>query len=430
MPPGRGFYSQGLTREQIEQYVKDHPEQKNDIFSPYTVVRQNSEQLHAIKYSVAYRSFLEPAAKALREAAALSNDADFAKFLRMRADALLSDDYYPSDLAWLDLKDPKIDVIFAPYETYTDGLLGVKASYGPAVLVRNEAESTKLAIFQEYVPDLQDALPLAPEDRPSKKGLQTPMEVVDAPYRAGDLRHGYQAVADNLPNDPRVHEAKGSKKIFFKNFMDARVTYIVLPLAKRLMVPTQASKATAEGYFLGTLAHEISHGLGPSFSRQDGKQVDTREAIGPLYSGLEESKADIVGLYCVKWMVDNGKLPKERLEEAYAAHIADLFRAVRFGVGEGHGRGEMMEFNFFVEQGAVRRDASGKYALDFDKMPTAVAALAKELLEIEATGDRARGEAWFKKYGDMPSQLSQDLAKTRDIPVDLDPKFSFKDKVE
>ena len=430
MPPGRGFYSRGLTLEQIEQYVKEHPEQKNDIYSPYTVVRQNGEQLHAIKYSVAYRSFLEPAAKALREAAALSSDPDFAKFLRMRADALLSDDYYPSDLAWLDLKNPKIDVIFAPYETYTDDLLGVKATYGPAVLIRNEAESKKLDIFQQYVPDLQDALPLAPEDKPSKKGLQSPMEVVDAPYRAGDLRHGYQAVADNLPNDPRVHEVKGSKKIFFKNFMDARVSYIVLPLAKRLMVPSQAPKATAEGYFLGTLAHEISHGLGPAFSRQNGKQVDTREAIGPLYSGLEESKADIVGLFCVKWMVDNGKLPKERLDEAYAAHIADLFRAVRFGVAEGHGRGEIMEFNFFVEQGAVHRDASGKYALDFDKMPTAVAALAKELLEIEATGDRARGEAWFNKYGEMPAQLKQDLAKTRDIPVDMDPTFAFKDKVE
>ncbi len=430
MPPGRGFYSRGLTREQIERYVKDHPEQKNEIFSPYTVVRQNGEQLHAIRYSVAYRSFLEPAAKALREAAALSDDKDFANFLRKRADALLSDDYYASDLAWLDLKDPKIDVIFAPYETYMDGLLGVKTSYGPAVLIRNEVESKKLDIFQQYVPDLQEALPLAPEDKPSKKGLQTPMEVVDSPYRAGDLRHGYQAVADNLPNDPRVHEVKGSKKIFFKNFMDARVSYIVLPLAKRLMTPSQATKATAEGYFLGTLAHEISHGLGPAFARQDGKQVDVREAIGPLYSGLEESKADIVGLYSVKWMTDNGKLPKERLEEAYASHIADLFRAVRFGVGEGHGRGEMMEFNFFVEQGAVRRDPSGKYALDFEKMPTAVAALAKELLEIEATGDRARGEAWFKKYGDMPAQLSQDLAKTRDIPVDLDPKFAFKDKVE
>ncbi|HLH06023.1 MAG TPA: hypothetical protein VKW78_02165 [Terriglobales bacterium] len=430
MPPGRGFYSQGLTREQIEQYVKDHPEQKNGIYSPYTVVRRDGDELHAIRYSVAYRSFLEPAARSLREAAALSDDKDFAKFLRMRADALLSDDYYASDLAWLDLKDPKIDVIFAPYETYIDGLLGVKTSYGPAVLIRNEAESKKLAIFQQYVPDLQDALPLSPEDKPSKKGLQTPMEVVDSPYRAGDLRHGYQAVADNLPNDPRIHQAKGSKKIFFKNFMDARVTYIVLPLAKRLMVPTQATKATAEGYFLGTLAHEISHGLGPAFSRQNGKQIDTREAIGPLYGGLEESKADIVGLYCVKWMVDNGKLPKERLDEAYASHIADLFRAVRFGVGEGHGRGEMMEFNFFVEQGAIRREVSGKYFIDFTKMPDAVTALAKELLDIEATGDRARGEAWFKRYGDMPAQLSGDLAKTRDIPVDLDPTFSFKDRVE
>ena len=192
------------------------------------------------------------------------------------------------------MKNPKFDIIFAPYETYLDGLLGVKGSYGAAVMVRNERESKKLELFQKYVPQIQDALPLAAEDRPSKHGLETPMEVMDAPFRAGDLTHGYQAVADNLPNDPRVHEQKGSKKLFFKNFMDARVNYIILPLARKLMEPEQAAKVTGEGYLLGTITHEICHGLGPAFARiATAGKVDIREAIGPGYSGLEEAKADV-----------------------------------------------------------------------------------------------------------------------------------------
>ena len=171
---------------------------------------------------------------------------------------MLSDDYFKSDLAWIDLKDPKFDVIFAPYETYVDDLLGVKASYGGAVLVRNEAESKKLALFQKYVADIQDALPLAAEDRPSKHGLQTPMEVMDAPFRAADLRHGYQAVADNLPNDPRVHEQKGSKKIFFKNFMDARVDYVVLPLAQEHDARRTGGQGFRRRLSAGTIMHEIA----------------------------------------------------------------------------------------------------------------------------------------------------------------------------
>src|SRR6266852_3267924 len=281
MPPGRGFYPLGLTRKQIEQYVQDHPEKKAEIYSTTTVVRWHGDQLEGLPYHIAYRSFLDPAAKDLREAADLSDDQAFANFLRLRADALLSDDYFRSDLAWLELKDPKFDLIFAPYETYDDTLLGVKASYDAAVLVRNPEESRKLALFQKYVADLQDALPLAQEDRPSKHGLETPMEVVDAPYRAGDLRHGYQAVADNLPNDPRFHEQKGSKKIFFKNVMDARVDYVVLPLAKHVMRPEQAAKASGEGYLLFTTTHEMSQGVGPAFAHGISGRVLIREAIGP-----------------------------------------------------------------------------------------------------------------------------------------------------
>jgi len=433
MPPGQGFYPANLTSDRVEQYVKEHPEQKAAIYDQFTIVRWHDEKLEAVPYRIAFRAYLEPAAKALRAAAKLSDDAAFAKFLQLRADALLSDDYFPSDLAWLELKNPKFDVIFAPYETYLDGLLGVKGSYGAAVMVRNERESKKLELFQQYVPQIQDALPLAAEDRPSKHGLETPMEVMDAPFRAGDLTHGYQAVADNLPNDPRVHEQKGSKKLFFKNFMDARVNYIILPLARKLMEPQQAAQVTGEGYLLGTITHEICHGLGPAFARtssdKSAGKVDIREAIGPAYSGLEEAKADVCGMFALKWMADHGALPKEKLEESYASYVGDLFRTVRFGTAEAHGQAEMMEFNYLSERGAIRRNASGRYAIDYEKMPGAEADLAKELLETEATGDRARAENWFKKYGTMPEKLKASLKAASGVPVDLDPVFSFAERV-
>ncbi len=438
MPPGQGFYPANLTSDRVEKYVRQHPEQKAAIYDQFTIVRWHNEKLEAVPYRIAFRAFLEPAAKALRAAAELSDDAAFAKFLRLRADALLSDDYFPSDLAWLELKNPKFDIIFAPYETYMDGLLGVKGSYGAAVMVRNERESKKLELFQKYVPEIQDALPLAAEDRPSKHGLETPMEVMDAPFRAGDMTHGYQAVADNLPNDPRVHEQKGSKKLFFKNFMDARVNYIILPLARKLMEPEQAAQVSGEGYLLGTITHEICHGLGPAFARKSSDQsasdksagkVDIREAIGPGYSGLEEAKADAAGMFALKWLVDHDALPKEKLEESYASYVGDLFRTVRFGTAEAHGQAEMMEFNYLSERGAIGRNASGKYAIDYEKMPGAVADLAKELLEIEATGDRSRAENWFKKYGAMPEELKASLKAVSNVPVDIDPVFSFAERV-
>ena len=429
-PPGHGFYPEGLTREQVEQYVKEHPDAKDQIYNPFTIVRWNGKQLEGIPYHIAFRSFIQPMVKSLRAAAALSDDPAFANFLRLRADSLLTDDYYKSDLAWVGLKDPKFDVIFAPYETYLDDLLGVKTSYGAAVLIRNEAESKKLAVFEKYVPEIQDSLPLAPEDRPSLAGKQTPMEVMDAPFRAGDLTHGYQAVADNLPNDPRIHAEAGTKKIFFKNFMDARVDYVILPLAKRVMKPEQAARASAEGYLFSTIMHEISHGLGPAYARTPAGQVDIREAIGPVYGPLEEAKADVVGMYGLKWLVDKGVLPQSRLEEYYDSYVAGIFRSVRYGTAESHGRAEMMEFNFLSSQNAIRRDEAGRYEVDYAKMPAAIEAVSKELLEIEATGDRARAERWFAQYDKMPPELSTALAKNNDIPVDVAPIFSFAYKLQ
>jgi hypothetical protein len=254
------------------------------------------------------------------------------------------------------------------------------------------------------------------------------MEVMDAPYRAGDLRHGYQAVADNLPNDPRIHQEKGTKKIFFKNFMDARVQYVILPIARLLMPAEQAAKASGEGYLAGTLLHEICHGLGPTFARRNGKQVDIREAIGPAFSGLEEAKADVVGMFGLKWLVDHQALPKDRLEEYYASYVAGLFRTLRFGTGEAHGRAEMMEFNYLLSNGALSHK-NGKYVIDYARMPGTLAQLAKVLLDFEAGGERAGTESWFAKYDTMPADLTRALAATSGIPVDIDPRFSFKDEV-
>jgi hypothetical protein len=433
MPPGRSLLPKGLTRDEIEAYVQAHPGEKKAIYAERTVVEiasRNPLRLKTTPYHVKYKQWLVPAARHLRSAAAASDDKAFANYLRMRADALLTDDYYPSDLAWVRLKDPKFDLIFAPYETYLDDLLGVKTSYGASVLVRNESESAKLAVFKKYVPDIQDALPLAAEDRPSKKGLESPMEVMDAPFRAGDLRHGYQAAADNLPNDPRIHEKVGSKKIFFKNFTDARVNYVILPVAKLVMRPDQAAQASGEGYLAAVMMHEICHGLGPAFARKGGQHVDIREAIGPTFSGLEEAKADVTGMFGLKWLVDHGALPKERLEEYYASYVAGIFRTVRFGTAEAHGRAEMMEFNFLAEKGAIARASSGRYVIDYAKMPDTLGALAKELLEIEATGDRARAEAWFNKYDKMPADLRSALDAANNVPVDIDPLIPFKEGVQ
>ncbi len=429
MPPGHALYPADLTHKDLDAYVLAHPDKRAMIYDPYTIVGRQGTELVGAKYHDAFKPFASQAADALRQAAALSADAAFATFLRLRADALLKDDYYESDIAWLNLKDPKFDVIFAPYETYLDDLLGVKTSYGASILIRNEAESAKLAAYQQWIPDIQDALPLAAADRPSVRGQATPMEVMDAPYRAGDLRHGYQAVADNLPNDPRIHKEKGTKKIFFKNFMDARVKEVILPLAAKVMDPAEARRASAEGYLASTLMHEICHGLGPAFARQNGKQVDIREVIGGAYSGLEEAKADVVGMYSLKWLMDRGHLASDRLEEYYASYVAGIFRTVRFGTGEAHGRAEMMEFNYLAEQGAITR-AAGRYHVVYEKMPPAIERLAKELLDQEATGDRARAEAWFTKYDKMPADLTAALAGARDVPIDIDPVFSFPEPVQ
>jgi hypothetical protein len=441
--PGHELYTFGLTRSEIEQYIAAHPDQKAAIYSPWTVVRSAPldldpklsqpvvysvpEKLYTYPYHEAYAEWVKPMADDLRAAAKLSSDPTFAKYLNLRADALLSDDYYASDVAWLDLKDPKVDLIFAPYETYLDGLLGVKTSYGAAILIRNDAESRKLAMYQQQEAAMQQALPVPADSgaRPSKEGLATPMEVADAPLRAGDLHYGYQAVADNLPNDPRVHAEKGSKKIFFKNFMDLRVTNVILPVAGKMLAAEQTKDVSGEGYLTGVVLHEISHGLGPAYAHVGGKQVPINEAIGPAFSGLEEAKADVTGIFLAKWLVDRKLLPASEMNGIYGSYVAGILRTLRFGTGESHGRAMMMEFNYLLEHGALSQGPDGRYTIDYAAMPGAIAGLDEKLLLFEANGDRAGVEAWFTKYDVMPSALTKALDATNGIPVDITPEFEL-----
>ncbi len=429
MPPGHELYPKGVTRAQIEQYVAQHPAEKAAIYDSYSVVKWQSGRLVAVPYHVEYKAFLEEMAKDLREAAALSERPGFRQFPAAAGRCPALGQLLPQRLGVAGPERPQVRRDFRALRNLSGRPAGredVLRRFGSDPQRRGEPQTGGLP--EAMCREIQDALPLPAADRPSKRGHLTPMEVMDAPYRAGDLRHGYQAVADNLPNDPRIHQEKGTKKIFFKNFMDARVSYVILPLAQKLMPPDQAAKATGEGYMAGTLLHEISHGLGPAFARRNGKQVDIREAIGPAYSGLEEAKADVVGMFGLKWLVDHGAMAKSNLEEYYASYVAGIFRTLRFGTGEAHGRAEMMEFNYLLDNHALRF-GGGRYTVDYARMPNVLAQLARELLEMEATGDRARAETWFTRYDRMPADLTQALAGTREIPVDIDPIFSFKDDV-
>ena len=428
---GHELYPFGTTGTVIAQYAAQHPEQKAAFYDPWTVVRSApldlapalsqpvvsvADRLYTYPYHQAYAEWVKPMVADLRAAAKLSPDAAFAHYLNLRADALLSDDYHTSDIAWVELKDPKIDLIFGPYQTALDGVLGVKTSYGGAILIRNEAESRKLAIYRQQEAAMQQALPLPAEDKPSKAGQAAPMEVADAPLRAGDLHYGYQTVADNLPNHPMV---KGSKLIFFKNFLDARVKYVVLPVAQKMLTPAEVKDVGSEGYLTGTVLQQIAHGLGPADAQMDGRQV------GPASGELEEAKDDATGIFLAKWLVDQKLLPASELNGVYASYVAGVLQALRFGTGEIHGRVEMVEFNYLLEHGALVLGADGKCTIGYQAMPAAVASLAQQLLTFEARGDRAGVEAWFAKYDVMPPALTQALASTRDIPVDITPEFEL-----
>jgi len=422
-PAGAAFYPEDITKEEFERYVAAHPEKKIELQWLFTIVRRDGTDLVAIPYSAFYRDFLEPAAARLREAAALTTNPSLRNFLNKRADAFLSDNYQDSDMAWMDLNGP-IEVVIGPYEVYEDNLFNYKASFESFVTVVDAAESAKLTAYAHALPDMERNLPEPEQYKNLDRGNESPIKVVQELYTAGDARSGVQTSAFNLPNDETVREKKGSKKVLLKNVMDSKFQQSGRPIALRVLDPSLLPFLSFDAYFNHILFHELSHGLGPGFLTQPGgERVEVRIPLKNLYSTIEESKADVLGLWNILFALDRRMLTTFGERQLFATYAGLMFRSMRFGIDEAHGRGTALQWNWFRERGAIKPTAGGKYIVDFARTRDAVRDLATELLTIEATGDFNRANALLEKYGKETPEMQSVIDALKDIPVDIWPVF-------
>lgn len=419
-PAGAQFYPADMTKEQFEQSpLKD----KTGL---YTLLRRDDKgQLVTVPYHEAYKAELEKTAGLLREAAKLAKDAGFRKYLTMRADALLSDDYQASDFAWMDMKSNPVDIVIGPIETYEDQLFGYKASYESYVLVKDQAWSAKLARFAKYLPELQRGLPVADKYKAEKPGSDADLNAYFAIYYGGDANVGAKTIAINLPNDEQVQLKKGTRRLQLENVMQAKFDKIMLPIGKELIADDQQKNLTFDAFFQNTMFHEVAHGLGIKNvldkSGLDSK-VTVRKALKDQASSFEEGKADILGLYMVSKLAAKGELDKSKLMDNYVTFLAGILRSVRFGASDAHAKANMVRFNFFKQQGAFTRDeASGRYRVDFDKMTAAMNALSAKLLTIQGDGDYAAAKQLTEQMGNVDAGLAGDLKRLDQahIPVDI-----------
>jgi hypothetical protein len=423
-PGGAAFYPPDITKEEFERWIAAHPEDKEAFQGLFTVIRRQGSLLYAIPYSEYYGNLLGQAAARLREAAALSSNASLRDYLTKRAAALLSDDYYESDIAWMDLNSA-IEVVVGPYEVYEDGLFNYKAAFEAFVTAVDRPESEKLGVYTAHLPEMERNLPMPDQHKNPNRGTDSPIRVVQEIFTAGDARSGVQTAAFNLPNDERVREAKGSKKVLLKNVMEAKYRQSGNPIALRVLDSAQTPLISFDAYFNHVLFHELSHGLGPGIiTGPDGKRVETRLLLKELYSAIEEAKADVLGLWNVLYAVDRKLLTGVTEQQLYATDVGLMFRSMRFGLGEAHGRGTAAQWNWYREKGAIVPQPNGRYRVDFDRMREAVRSLAAELLMIEATGDYDRARRLLEQYGKSTAEIEGVIARLRDIPVDIRPVFA------
>jgi len=422
-PPGAAFYPDDMTKEEFERYVAAHPAKKDELEGLFTVVRRDGVDFVGVPYGAFYRDFLEPAAKDLRDAAALATNQSLKRYLNLRAAAFLSDNYRDSDGAWMDLDGP-IDIVIGPEEVYEDNLFNYKASYEAFVTVVDAGESAKLAAYAKALPDMERNLPEPEQYKNTSRGSESPIRVVQELYTAGEARKSVQTAAFNLPNDEVVREKKGSKKVLLKNVMDAKFRQAGRPIALRVLDPSLTNLLSFDAYFNHTLFHELSHGLGPGFlTDASGKREEVRIPLKELYSTIEECKADVLGVWNIRYAQTHNLLTAFDERQLFATYAGLMFRSTRFGVGEAHGRGTAVQWNWLREKDAIQPVAGGRYTVDFAKMRDAVQSLATELLTIEATGDYNRAKALLDRYGRETDEMRRVNATLQDIPVDITPVF-------
>ena len=422
-PAGAAMYPADMTKDEFEKYVVAHPDKKEELQGLLTVVRRDGTALVGIPYHAFYRDYLEAAAKDLRDAAAITNDASLKTFLSKRADAFLSDDYRDSDMAWMDLNG-NIEVVIGPYEVYEDNLFNYKASFESFVTVVDKAESAKLAVYAQHLPAMERNLPEPDQYKNYGRGTSSPIKVVQELYTAGDARRGVQTSAFNLPNDEVVREKKGSKKVLLKNVMDAKFRQSGSPVAMRVLDPSLTSLVSFDAYFNHTLFHELSHGLGPGMiTLPSGEKVEARIPLKNLFSAIEECKADVLGLWNIRYAQEQKLITSFDEKQLYATYAGLMFRSMRFGIGEAHGRGVAVQWNWIRDNGGILPTPDGKFTINVESFRVAVQFLAAELLAIEATGNYNRAQALLDRYGISTPEMQGVISKLNDIPVDIWPVF-------
>ncbi|MGZ8290984.1 MAG: dipeptidyl-peptidase 3 family protein [Telluria sp.] len=430
-PLGANFYPEGATKESLEAWMNALPaKDKQDAQWFFTTIRTGADgKYKTVKYSDEYKPELEKLATLLRSAAASTDNASLKKFLTLRADAFLSNDYLESDFAWMDLDSP-VDITIGPYETYNDELFGYKAAFEAYVNIRDEKETRKLDFFGKYMQELENNLPMDAKYRNPKVGAMAPMVVVNQVYGAGDGNMGVQTAAYNLPNDERIISKRGSKRVMLKNVQEAKFKSTLTPIAKLVLGPEAQKDLDFDSFFTHILAHEIMHGLGPHATKIDGKDSTPRQDLKEAYSTIEEAKADVTGLWALMYMMDKGLL-KDTLGQGEAAErklhntfLASAFRTLHFGLTDSHARGMAIQFNYLMDKGAFVSHGDGTFSVDFKKIRQAVADLDREFLMIEATGDYARAKEMMTRYVVIRPDVQKALDKMKTVPNDIRPSFT------
>jgi len=437
-PAGANFYPEDMTREEFESWVKAHPDQKEQAEGFFTVVRRDAnKQTKLVPYSVEYKADLSHAARLLKEAAALTDNASLKKFLTTRAAAFSSNDYFESDMAWMDLDAP-VDVTIGPYETYNDELFGYKAAFEAYINVRDDKESARLAFLGEHLQEIENNLPEDPQYRVAKLGAAAPIRVVNEVFAAGDGNHGVQTAAYNLPNDDKVVQQKGSKRVMLKNIQEAKFKSTLQPISKVVLQPAAQQDLSFELFFTHIVAHELTHGLGPHQIKVGGRDTNPRLELKELYSAIEEAKADVTGLFALQYLMtqaDKGAIQAplphgpDAERRLYTTYLASSFRTLRFGLQDSHAKGMAVQFNYFLDKGAFVGNSDGTFSVDISKMKDAVAGLDRELLTLEATGDYDGTKKLMSEMMVLRPEVQKALERLKSVPTDIEPVFVTADKL-
>ena len=424
-PPNANYYPDDMTKEEFNTWVQGLSEsEKLKATGFFWLIRRGPDgKLMTVPYSQDYREFLEPAAKLLREAAQLTSNMTVKNFLDTRSTAFGSDDYYSSDVAWMDLDAP-IEVTIGPYETYEDELFSYKAAFEAYVTLPDEAESAKLAKFSQYLQELENNLPMDAAYRNPKLGAASPIRVVNEVFSSGEGNSGVQTAAFNLPNDERVVKEKGSKRVMLKNVQEAKFNKTLVPISQVVLDPAQRIALSFEPFFTHILAHELMHGLGPHNIKVGGQETTVRKQLKELYSAIEEAKADITGLWALQYLIDKGVVEKGMEHSLYTTYLASSFRSVRFGTTEAHGKGVALQFNYLTDEGAFKfNDRTGTFSVDQSKIKEAVRKLTHDILTLQAEGSYEKAKAMLDKYGIIRQPVKVALDRLGDVPVDIEPIF-------